>query len=628
MKKLLTLILYISSVSLIAQNTYEYRINIDGIYETFDEGEDIANIAENFNSDFVSVHQYFIDSETQEVSFIKHANNGDMLWRQTLDADPEMIFSFISPPEICSYEDRYAFVQNQGIEIVPGPFAVYETHHILSLFDESGNIFQETSLKLADQQQFTDVIPYNGGFAVASTNVKYPIPPPFGNDPFVNRLFVYTTDIDGNNIWEKQILFEDDTWDERLILYEVVADINKNIYLFCSYEFAHDGLIIVKLNEDGEVLFVNKYEDPALETWGYDPQCRAAINSQGDLFCYLSWQNNPGVAQYTNLYKFNDEGEVLFSKRVEELVFVTSLSASSDNGFTILFPNLNDQFGTGFDDSKDPALAKFHSDGSFDWGFIYGEEGDNLTDRHIVCQDRGYMIWSHTESDFYMIKTDIHGISGCETHPLELSTVDFEVEMTSPEWSEIDFPETVDDSFSYTEQETPVLLDKCCLTNLTSATFDFDFTATDFEVNFNNNSLNADTYAWDFGDGTNAGYENPVHIFPGAGDYIVCLTVYNECMDDQYCISITVPEETPIGIDELEIYAEIYPNPATNSFEIESKKEISLATLRNQQGQIVRQHLVNDVSIKYQTAKLARGMYFLELEYNNNQKSRHKIVLQ
>lgn len=44
------------------------------------------------------------------------------------------------------------------------------------------------------------------------------------------------------------------------------------------------------------------------------------------------------------------------------------------------------------------------------------------------------------------------------------------------------------------------------------------------EVTFTNNSLNADTYSWDFGDETTSTDENPVHTYASTGEYDVVLT--------------------------------------------------------------------------------------------------------
>lgn len=59
---------------------------------------------------------------------------------------------------------------------------------------------------------------------------------------------------------------------------------------------------------------------------------------------------------------------------------------------------------------------------------------------------------------------------------------------------------------------------------------------TDTEVKFNNQSLYATSYSWDFGDGSAiSNAENPIHLFPEVGDmrYPVTLTVQNElgCSD-------------------------------------------------------------------------------------------------
>jgi gliding motility-associated-like protein len=43
-----------------------------------------------------------------------------------------------------------------------------------------------------------------------------------------------------------------------------------------------------------------------------------------------------------------------------------------------------------------------------------------------------------------------------------------------------------------------------------------------------NQSIGAQTYLWDFGDGTFSNLPNPVHIFPGVGNYLVKLTVTND----------------------------------------------------------------------------------------------------
>ena len=56
---------------------------------------------------------------------------------------------------------------------------------------------------------------------------------------------------------------------------------------------------------------------------------------------------------------------------------------------------------------------------------------------------------------------------------------------------------------------------------------DFDFTANLLEVTFTDQSINASTYSWDFGDGNNSSLASPVHTYAAAGTYTVSLTITN-----------------------------------------------------------------------------------------------------
>ncbi|MBN2373765.1 PKD domain-containing protein [bacterium] len=50
-------------------------------------------------------------------------------------------------------------------------------------------------------------------------------------------------------------------------------------------------------------------------------------------------------------------------------------------------------------------------------------------------------------------------------------------------------------------------------------------------VQFTNNSTNADSYLWDFGDGNNSTLQNPSYTYPNLGKYTVTLTATNTCGD-------------------------------------------------------------------------------------------------
>ena len=70
-----------------------------------------------------------------------------------------------------------------------------------------------------------------------------------------------------------------------------------------------------------------------------------------------------------------------------------------------------------------------------------------------------------------------------------------------------------------------------------------NFTATEtsnLTVNFNNASINANLYGWDFGDGTTGITTNPTHTYAAAGTYTVTLYASNVCYTDSTSTVITV----------------------------------------------------------------------------------------
>jgi len=67
------------------------------------------------------------------------------------------------------------------------------------------------------------------------------------------------------------------------------------------------------------------------------------------------------------------------------------------------------------------------------------------------------------------------------------------------------------------------------------------------EVSFMDHSLgNITDWEWDFGDGTGSFEQNPIHIFPEPGEYLVCLNVYNaDSMETCFhflCKTVEIPD--------------------------------------------------------------------------------------
>lgn len=146
-----------------------------------------------------------------------------------------------------------------------------------------------------------------------------------------------------------------------------------------------------------------------------------------------------------------------------------------------------------------------------------------------------------------------------------------------------------------------------------------------FDIAFNDSStVNAGdvvAWRWNFGDpasgAANAStIQNPVHTYPGAGNYTVCLTVQTNTSRgfvcrDTFCSTITVnPKIYPNGIEEgtaSHIY--IFPNPATNYLNIRGAAATDVLELFDAFGQIVMSTTIAQPKIQLPET-LASGMYF------------------
>ena len=79
-------------------------------------------------------------------------------------------------------------------------------------------------------------------------------------------------------------------------------------------------------------------------------------------------------------------------------------------------------------------------------------------------------------------------------------------------------------------------------------TSNFTHTASGLTVKFTNQSKNASTYYWDFGDGKTSTEKNPTHTYTEAGTYIVALDAINGEKKNTKRMSITVKEPTEVRI--------------------------------------------------------------------------------
>jgi hypothetical protein len=90
----------------------------------------------------------------------------------------------------------------------------------------------------------------------------------------------------------------------------------------------------------------------------------------------------------------------------------------------------------------------------------------------------------------------------------------------------------------------------------------FTYNVNGSTVSFNNSSLNATDYTWDFGDGETSTSVNPTHTYEANGEYTITLTASNEeCGNSVF----TADLELSVGIGSIEgvDMIQLFPNPTS-----------------------------------------------------------------
>jgi hypothetical protein len=158
----------------------------------------------------------------------------------------------------------------------------------------------------------------------------------------------------------------------------------------------------------------------------------------------------------------------------------------------------------------------------------------------------------------------------------------------------------------------------------------FDFVIDEFEVQFNNNSINANKFLWDFGDGTFDTVINPTHVYSEFGNYNVTLTASNQCHEDTSIDSIFLNGAGIIKPQE-KLKISVFPNPATDNIQIEisnsksSKYEISITNLIGRNVYSKRFFINRNNKILIDSRNFGSGIYLLH--YSGDENIIKKIVI-
>lgn len=138
-------------------------------------------------------------------------------------------------------------------------------------------------------------------------------------------------------------------------------------------------------------------------------------------------------------------------------------------------------------------------------------------------------------------------------------------------------------------------------------------------VIFRNYSVNADTWLWDFGDGSFSTEANPAHFFADTGHYKVCLKISNACFSDSVCKMVDL---YPTAINDPSRQFVVFPLPACDEVRVAfpvPMKGLWHISLYGSNGLCMMDffEMVNGNVLKINIKELPDGIYFCQIKGMN-----------
>ena len=160
---------------------------------------------------------------------------------------------------------------------------------------------------------------------------------------------------------------------------------------------------------------------------------------------------------------------------------------------------------------------------------------------------------------------------------------------------------------------------------------DFSYISNGLEISFVNNTMNASTYLWDFGDTQTSIDFNPIHTYPLDGTYIVTLTTSNAvCGDNVFTDTLNV---YALGMENFDNENSItfYPTPTSGILYIKFLKEVNneiTIEIFNMAGEITYQEIYksNDKLKKIDLSNISPGVYSIRFSNNKISKTQKLII--
>ena len=139
---------------------------------------------------------------------------------------------------------------------------------------------------------------------------------------------------------------------------------------------------------------------------------------------------------------------------------------------------------------------------------------------------------------------------------------------------------------------------------------------------FQNNSLNADSYIWDFGDGNTDTGTDPTHTYSQSDTYTITLSAYSELCDEtvtfEQTVNVVITNTQDLNLD---FKVNIFPNPNDGLFNltIESLEsndyEINLYDLNGRQLNYFSLNNISGTTNQlFDLTHLSDGIYFVKIK--------------
>ncbi|MBM3434740.1 MAG: T9SS type A sorting domain-containing protein [Bacteroidetes bacterium] len=162
---------------------------------------------------------------------------------------------------------------------------------------------------------------------------------------------------------------------------------------------------------------------------------------------------------------------------------------------------------------------------------------------------------------------------------------------------------------------------------------DFTVSCTGNSYFFTDLSLNAESWHWDFGDGSTSSLQNPVHSFAESGVYLISLHSGNDCFEDTAGDMLNVVVNTTGEVRD-QPFVSVFPNPATKKIMINLSPHLSGCSVEyeilNLRGILVKEGVIHcderDLSHEVDLSGQNRGMYFLRISSDRNEICQKLII--